>query len=364
MVAAGILLFSSSSAAQESVEQAREKIARLERRAEELARKADSVTRVERERWADSLARIEEGGFLILAPHDLAADVKESAGLAANLLAATFGDSIARLIQEEPFLVFPERGLDTARTDLRYLEGLGTPVLAPATDRVRGLAVNLMGKVHQRVWNRLDPEIRNWLGAPIAPTLDPERVPGSSYLDLVTASAPPAIACFGGDLPGCIGALGLERPADPGLAWYAPEGRRELVGRLSQVLRVGEAGRQRFDLCINAGRDDLCQDLLRQIAGTVPPPLTPATRETLLRMALRNGGPEALTRLLASPGEPMARRLSQAAATDLISLLGEWRTRVIAARPAPTVLHPREASMALVWVGLLLVLSLRSSRWR
>jgi hypothetical protein len=358
-----VLLGSAGPAQGQSLGPLEERVRRLEQRAAALNAKADSVMAAERARWADSLEAITDGGFRILAPPELAGTAREAARLAATTLARAFGDSVVLVIRQEHFLVFPDAVLDSAHSELRHVRGLGTPVLAPADDRVTQLAMNLIGQVHQVLWQRFDPALREWLAAPLAPTLEPARFPGNSYIDLVTSASPPAGACFGGSMAGCLHALGLERPADPGMAWYSASGRRELVGRMSQVLRTGASTHQ-FASCVHGHSDQDCQALLRRAAPLIPPPLNPQTRSTLLRLALARGGPEALSRLFHSPGDPIARRLADVAGQDPAVLLREWHRHILAAKPPPTTLTLPQAWTTIMWAGLLVLVALRSSRWR
>jgi hypothetical protein len=358
-----VLLFLPALVQGQAVPDLEARVRRLEQRAAVLSAKQDSVMAAERTRWADSLASITEGGFRILAPAELVADARAAAELAATTLTTAFGDSIAQLIRGERFLVFPEAVLDSAHRELRTVRGLGTSVLAPEGDRVRQLAMNLMGQVYQALWQRFDPALREWLAAPLAPTLEPARIPGNSYIDLVTSASPPARECFRGDMEGCGNALGLERPADPALTWYSESGRRELVGRLSQLLRTG-ARTDQFASCVHGRSDQDCQTLLRQVSTVIPPPLSPQNRATLLRLALVEGGPEALTRLLQAPNDPIAQRLADAAGQDPTGLLREWHRRTLAAKPPPTTLTLPQAWAASMWAGILVLVALRSSRWR
>ena len=339
------------------------RVRRLEQRAAALSAKEDSVMATERAQWAGSLVSITDGGFRILAPAEMAGSARAAARLASTTLATAFGDSIVQFIRKEQFLVFPEVVLDSAHSELRMVRGLGTAVLAPEGDGGRQLAMNLMGQVHQALWQRFDPALREWLGAPLPPTLEPARIAGNSYVDLVTSASPPAGDCFRGSMEACGQALGLERPADPALTWYSERGRRELVGRLSQLLRTGASAGQ-FASCVHGRSDQDCQTLLRRESQVIPPPLNPQARATVLRLALARGGPEALTRLLQSPSDLIARRLADAAGQESAALLQQWHRHILAAKPLPTTLTLPQAWATMMWAGVLVLVALRSSRWR
>jgi len=88
------------------------------------------------------------------------------------------------------------------------------------------------------------------------------------------------------------------------------------------------------------------------------------TRRTLLAVALRHGGPEGYHRLRATAGLPMGERLAAAAGIPVDTLLGEWLNEIEGATRATTPWSARMGFGGIAWVGLLLLASLWSSRWR
>lgn len=347
----------------QDVAQIRERIQRLEMRAAELNAKADSSAAAERQRWAGTLDSMRIGTLLLLVPHPLRDDARRAGALAWSVLQHVFGDSVALMLRDRPFLVISDAVMDSAHMDIRWHDALGTPVLSPAGNRVRGLAMNIITSIYQQFWQRLDPAMRNWLGAPLMPNLDPGLMPGAVYVELVTSNSPVARECFRGTLTACGEAHGLTRPADPATAWYGPDGRRELVQRRAQVLRVG-VDKERFSRCTEKRSDADCVRLLRENTSLVPPPLSGVIRGTLLTTALHLGGDGSLSRLLATPDDPIADRLSDAAGASPEGLLSVWRSAVISAKPRATQLRPTVAWTSIVWMAGLLTLALRSSRWR
>jgi hypothetical protein len=235
------------------------------------------------------------------------------------------------------------------------------PVLVAEDEDARGLATSLLSQVIQELWLRQDSELRDWLKSPPPLTTDLSPALANAYVDLATSASPIAQRCLE-HADHCLEALGLDHPADPAAAWYSPSGRRLLARNLSQFFQVGES-RQAYDRCL-AGSDRHCLALLRTVPDLIPSSLLPPTRLTFLRVVLENGGPASYPVLLASSGKPLKARLESASGGNIERSVAEWHRLVIAARPVPTAIRRGQSLAALGWTSLLLVLALRSSRWR
>ena len=119
-----------------------------------------------------------------------------------------------------------------------------------------------------------------------------------------------------------------------------------------------------LQLC-GAGSDSACTELLRSLPpGVLPRPLTYDAHAALVHIALRLGGREAYHRLVATPGAPIADRLAGAAGVSVDSLVAQWRSEILTARPTPVTLPPWGPWAALGWTAVFAVCALRSSRWR
>lgn len=339
------------------------RVARLQERARALEAKADSIAAANRRRFAGTLDSVEVGSFKVLADTAMMKDVRRAATLAWTALTGVFGDSASMLLHDRTFVAITDAIVDSAHTDLRWHATLGTPVLAPREDRVRGLAMNLVSAAYESFWQRLDPAMKDWISSPLLPTLEPGKIPGNSYVEVVTAGSPIARECFSGTLSACRRSLGFDRPADPAAAWYSAAERRALVDRLSFSLRSG-TDRDAHARCLHMGSDSACSALLAANAELVPAILSGMTRGTFLVTALRKGGSGALSRLLESSGDSVSTRIERVAGTRLDVVLAEWRASIIAARPVKTRLAASSALTSMFWMACLLTLALRSSRWR
>jgi hypothetical protein len=117
-------------------------------------------------------------------------------------------------------------------------------------------------------------------------------------------------------------------------------------------------------LCVSGGDDRACVEVLEASWYLVDQPLSPMARQTLLRVALQNGGAGAFGRLVQGDSLPLVDRLASSAALPADSLIARWHRAIIAARPTGSVLSRAGGWTAFVWVVVLGVVAMRSTRWR
>jgi hypothetical protein len=205
---------------------------------------------------------------------------------------------------------------------------------------------------------RSDSVLRNWLGPQLL-NVGPSPIQFSRvYIEMVTTPSVAVRRCFDGSSAACQAALGLA--GDLVTVWYDASERRSLVQNLQDVHLIGL--RQQANGCLRAGNDSSCIAFLRAV-GT-PPPLSAASRQSLLRVALDAGGRDGFGRLIQSAGMPLHVRISRAAALPIDSVVGRWRGAILAARPHPVTLVPTMAWTALAWCVAFGLVALRSTRWR
>lgn len=181
-------------------------------------------------------------------------------------------------------------------------------------------------------------------------------------IDLVTASARVARACYAGTDSACGLALGVLGEDDPVTRWFDAAERRDMVHGLRFQMRTDHEAR--YEHCTAGDDDSACVELLHLLpSGQITPPLEAFARQSLAGLALDLGGPESLARLEATPGD-LGARLAAAAGIPLDSLLGIWRRNAVSVRAAnPSVSWPMVFS-SLFWVAICGALALRSSPWR
>ncbi len=337
-------------------------LTRLRHRADSLAREwrqanaiADLVDNLERERAGAGKDTISVGALRIVAnPSPL--PLREAATRAWPVIDSLYGSEALRLAQR-PYLI---HAYDPDTTVPRSVLHVGMEV--PWNVSVSALTLLLLSNGPMP---DPDPALRQWLNGPLRPALRGKQDRAATYVQLVTAPSQAARDCFLGSLARCRDALEVGASADVITAWYPSPGERHalITGDFADYFNHG-ANAVAFRGCA-AGNDTTCTELLRSLPkGVLPRPLGYDARATLAHLALRLGGREAYHRLLADPSAPIGDRLAAAAGVSADSLLAQWRSAIIAARPAAVALPSWAFWIAFVWTAFFAACGLRSSRWR
>ena len=295
------------------------------------------------------------GGLRILANRS-PLPVEAGAREAWSVLEGYFGNELARL----PLRAVTIEGFDP---DSTHGELGDLADLTLAWDRsAHDVAMALLRKV---VPDPEDPALVGWLQGAPAPATSLAPALAAVRPQLLLSPFSSGRACIAGATAACRAALDLLPAAEwTAAAFPLPSDRREVA---RAVLRTGPGGAQRdeVDRCVSADDAAACTALVGSLEPRMLPRVTPsATRRTLLAVALERGGPDAYHRLRAASTAPMGDRLAAAAGVPIDTLLAEWLRAVEAADRAATPWSARVGFGGIVWIGLLLVASLWSSRWR
>ena len=340
--------------------QDREEIARLERKADSLVRlwsEADALANL-----ADSLANVPVvpttdtllvGGLQVVANRS-PLPVKAAAERAWPVIDSFYGAAAARLAHT-PYLIQAVHPDSIGRAP--RLWGLQVPWNLNPQELAELLLVYVpmppADQAFQR-WagNTFRPSARGWQS-------DLEE----SYVALVTSHYAIGQECFVGRVDRCRSLLDLDPDSDPLRLFPTLAERQKLARLLSAAYR--ETGVRADAMSCLAGSDSSCQAALMRLPPEQIPQLTPRVlRAGLTTLALRLGGREAYTRLMADSLAPMAARLAGASGAPLDSLLGLWHAAVVGARPRPVAIPPFGAAVGVGWGLVFGLLALRSSRWR
>ncbi|HET7042035.1 MAG TPA: hypothetical protein VFI13_08440, partial [Gemmatimonadales bacterium] len=176
--------------------------------------------------------------------------------------------------------------------------------------------------VRRALGRALDPALLDWAGGVPIPrgslTL-PELRAARRALALSPSSV--AHECLRGDAAACGAILDVDGPAASLDRWYLAAD-LPLLARSSEGLRARSTAWQR---CAWAGDAALCRSLLVDLPRAGLPFAIPRTsRDDLLRFALARGGDEALPRLIAARGRPIADQLAAAAGSSWPELRSAW----------------------------------------
>src|SRR5437660_5048755 len=340
-------------------------VPRLQARADSLLREwrrasavADMVDSLNHARAAGGTDTISVGALRIVT-NPSPARLREAAARAWPVIDSLYG-SEARQLEQHPYLIAPYDPDTTSPKPMRR-----GAIQVPWDKDVASLAMLLLTTVPI---GRPDAALQNWLGGPVVPIVHPVQARAAVYVQLVTAPSQAARNCFLRVMNDCRNALTLAQSRDTLEQWYASAAeRRALVLKsFTEFLTFSDHGAHKAALqSCRADSDSACSELLRSLPpGALPRPLTYDARAALVQVALRLGGREAYHRLVATPGKPIADRLAGAAGVSVDSLVAQWRSEILTARPTPVTLPPWGPWAALGWTAVFAVCALRSSRWR
>jgi hypothetical protein len=346
---------------------------------------------LDQRRRADSLAAlatrpdtVRAGSLVLLCPRDDCGDVRPAAESAWTLLERRYGRSLAE-VPIRPLFVGRQTGHNLWVHQPIWAgqqvpqPGFGVSGQPFGAGQAR-LTLGITSYAEYDLWSRSDSVLRGWY--PPGPAVaDSAELYGGLYYDLVTSPSVTARSCLVGDLSGCAKALLLEPTADPLHEWYDAAGRRELVRRNAATLDRPPLEVELYQ-CLEERSDASCDRVLAlaledpatrpesfrgawaAINIRIPTPLGDLGRLTFARVATSGGAPEFWRKLTAGAGKPLGDRLSGATGVPLDSLLGIWRAAVMAARPAPENPPEHDVSLAALWLGIVGLFALRSTRWR
>lgn len=333
---------------------------------ERLQRKADSLARLWKEAdaladLADSLARVPVmppldtltvGGLLLVTNQP--ALIRPAAERAWPVIDSFYGAAAAQL-RERPYRL-QVITKDSQGFAPRQTWGTVIPGGWDADDVTRLLVAYTPIPTDERY--------QHWAGGMLTPSSRGARVDlAESYVALVTSHFQIGTQCFTGRIDRCRTVLGLDSVNDPARL-YPTFAERQKVARLLYAAYNGAGVRNDLVPCL-ATSDSSCQAALSKVPfEQLPRPVPQIVRHSLVAEALRIGGREAYTRLMADTLLPIPARLEAAAGMPLDSVIARWQTSVVAARPKPVAMPPIGALVGMGWGAIFGLMALRSSRWR
>lgn len=344
---------------------AREADARLER----LRLRADSLERTialaeARVQALRPAARVDERGALDtqrVGPIMVVSDRRQS-GHAREIVTsalAELGDlpaSAVRSLDSTYLLVAIGGGtaLDESGADERSVP-VGLPRWMPRS-RQAGRVAQAIGAALGRA---LPQDLRTWSGFGGVP-LNSDAVYRETYRSLALSTSPAARDCLDGDVARCLDALSLTEPGASWERWY--DDATLVAWARTEAARQYTSGESAH--ACEAGRTlAACRALIERRGGP-PPPLPPIARASLLAFLVEERGTSAWDVLVTDTTGALRDRLAAAAGRDAAALIGAWRTRVVAERPARFGELGGSSAATLFWVAILASLASRSTRWR
>jgi hypothetical protein len=190
--------------------------------------------------------------------------------------------------------------------------------------------------------------VRDWLGDSWVGLGEPgDATRNNVRTDMAASRSYIGRTCYTEGGPTCAATVQFgTRSADPLHAWYSPRDIEALVAEWVPSDPELKALRAR---CVADGGAAVCDSAASMINLPVPIPNT--VRAHLLQTALRLGGPNAFTRLVAAGSTP-ERALTAAAGVPADSLLKAWRADFMRAPLRGPRIDVADALTVIVWSGL------------
>jgi hypothetical protein len=228
-------------------------------------------------------------------------------------------------------------------------------------DTPGAVASGLLDIIRLQTRVTLDSVLSEWLGNNLVfdtlTTVQAQTV----YLELATKPWSIIRECYESRLDRCRDALALGEQSV--VTWYTADERRRVV-ETAQEWEPRLREDPRAQQCVIGGDERACVAVLEAYPHVLGEPLSSLARQSLLRVALQSGGAGAFGRLVRSDTLPVLDALATAAAVPADSLIARWHRAILAARPRGTVLSLGGGWAAFVWVVMLGVAAMRSTRWR
>ncbi len=349
-VIAALILGASGTAQAQTAAEFRQRLEALSRSSRQISETLATLNSTP----APLVDTIRTGGLLVVAARSVSGRARAGVDSAWERLARTYGTR-ANAAAGTPIVLQYE---DQVEGELPFDQAKGIGVPIPISARVDLVADRIVTGASPTIYRTADRRLQDWAPHPPNPSiLEANTV--ALYAEMATSPWHTARECFIGRLDECRRALGISGE-DPVLDWFDATDRRHYV---LEYLKYLPASESRLAAC--TGNDDAACIALMRLAPREPdPPLGITTRVLLLALALDAGGRNAFDRLLDNPARPLEVRLAAAAEIPVDSLIGRWRSRVLAVRPKTVAADERAAWGAVVWSVLFALAALRSSRWR
>lgn len=304
------------------------------------------------------------GVFTILASPSLRELGRTAAAEAEVALRGRFGESAEEVRTHRFTLTWPTDGrIDSTVVEIAEIDSLGrlaqSSGVAATSEAVRG---SLAQRGSRILTDRFGQGFTQWLHGSIPTDTATHGDWVGVRIDLVTSAFQMSRECYAGNIRSCERALGVTDESEPAREWFSPAERRDMVQQDSYRLRRGQE--DAFEQCVIHKVDAECLMLAAQIPiREVQVPLGPASRQSLVRLAMQIGGAQAYARMRRALGT-RGGQLEAASGISIDSLVREWRAGAVMTEAQQTTMTPGLALMSLVWVSACGGLALGSSRWR
>lgn len=304
------------------------------------------------------------GHFVIVADSQYASIARIAAERVSPLLDRAYGKFAGKL-DSRVFAVraAPRKGDTTHVIESGILDDNGLLRFSSRDFADAGaLARSWQTKAAALISESLPLELWGWVNQPIPiEELTTSQI-NADHVELVLSASQASHDCAMGSVPRCMQALGLMPTTDPAFELFNREQRNDMIEHNSTRFRRADPAR--YARCMVAHVQATCDSLVHDIpVDAVPLAVATTVRRSLLRYALKLGGPGAFDRLATATGS-VGDRLAAAAGVPIDSVTKGWQQTLMKSQSVSNALDLQTALSAALWAAACCALALRSSRWR
>jgi hypothetical protein len=302
---------------------------------------------------------VRSGPIVMLAARSVRSESQWALDRATAIMAEKYG-AVLGVIAQSPALLTVEPARDSGHGGLtlsHFLPGRGTRFIAGSIDSVVA-AEYIVEELERKLRDHVPYQLTRWVGSvPLDSGTTAEWA--AVRVRLVSQHFVPARECFESDIGRCKSMFGLVALPDS----VPPD--RMGARQAAALRRRSRTNAATLDMDRQCARDieNACMALARAAPWLGAPLDDQRITVTLLREALRVGGPGAVARMVAADGT-VPEQLAVISGVSLDSLLTSWHHHIRTARHQNDTMSFEIALTSLLWAGLFGLAALRSSRWR
>jgi len=231
------------------------------------------------------------------------------------------------------------------------------------------LAKSMLWEFERAVARHLPVALGAWLASRVPLAAAPKDLNASVYRMLATDPAAVVRKCAAGDRAACRLGFALDSlPTNRIAAWYDQSDLPSLAANAGdggqRSWMAQRTSRDEQSACIERAQLDVCRAMLSLLpADAFRIPMPAAARESLMRLTLSTGGPQAISRLRETRDSTVAGQLATAAGVPADTLIDRWVRQVIAARPSSPLPNATFALASLACIALCAAWAVRGKPW-
>src|ERR1051325_4307932 len=307
--------------------------------------------------YSDTVA-LGNGAIRVITTPDLAANVRAAVAEADPVLLRRYGPAMMKATGAMLYVRTDSLLHENKMVMVGRLDGKNEVFNRNASDAPASIASVLTMLANDVLMQGVSPALfRMIAGAVLADTVTDEQWRGIR-LALATSASYVAKRCLDQNVAACRTLLEFNGTTiEAATTFFDSIGRRQIIAQSTFWSSVDLAGQKS---CVH-GDDRRCIEMIRGDYTLYP--VRGTGHVALARVAVQMGGDGALQRLVSKGGSEV-EVLSAAANAPIDSIVKRWAKNVATRGAVSDAFSLSIAAMAIGWTLLMVVLALRSSRWR